>query len=95
MRDRVEVVVAGRDRPSGRSDVVVLDPDAVMGDGWLDKLRRCASSDPRIGTVVPWCESTLLPARIRGPEQSGGAANHESSRGSGRHRSETETEVAA
>jgi len=62
MRDRVEVVVAGRDRASGRSDVVMLDPDAVMGDGWLDKLTRCAASDPRVGTVVPWCASTLLPA---------------------------------
>jgi glycosyltransferase involved in cell wall biosynthesis len=62
MADRVEVVVAGRDTPSGRHDTVLLDADAVTGEGWLDKLRRCAYSDERIGTAVPWNAGTLLPA---------------------------------
>jgi glycosyltransferase involved in cell wall biosynthesis len=62
MAERVEVVVAGRDRPSGRHDVVVLDADAIVGEGCIDKLRRCADADERIGTVVPWHAGSLLPA---------------------------------
>jgi glycosyltransferase involved in cell wall biosynthesis len=62
MAERVEVVVAGRDRPSGRHDVVVLDADAIVGQGCIDKLRRCADSDERIGIAVPWHAGSLLPA---------------------------------
>lgn len=61
MPERIEVVVAGRDKPSGRHDVVVLDPDAVIDDGCLDKFRRCAASDARIGAIVPWSPQTLAP----------------------------------
>ena len=59
MAERVEVVVAGRDKPSGRRDVIVLDPGAVMGDACYEKLRRCAASDERFGTVVPWSAAPL------------------------------------
>ena len=59
MAERIEVVVAGRDKASGRHDVVLLDADAVAGDGWLERIRRCAASDARIGTIVPWSEATL------------------------------------
>jgi glycosyltransferase involved in cell wall biosynthesis len=62
MAERVEVVVAGRDRPSGRHDVVMLDADAIVGEGCIEKLRRGAASDERIGTVVPWHAESLLPA---------------------------------
>jgi glycosyltransferase involved in cell wall biosynthesis len=61
MAERVEVVVAGRDKASGRHDVVLLDRDATVGDACFDKLRRCAAADARIGTVVPWSARTLVP----------------------------------
>ena len=61
MAERVEVVVAGRDEPSGRNDVVLLDASAVIGDECFERLRRCAASDARIGTVVPWSAGYLAP----------------------------------
>ena len=61
MAERVEVVVAGRDEPSGRNDVVLLDASAVIGDECFERLRRCAASDARIGTVVPWSAGHLAP----------------------------------
>ncbi|MFO1305836.1 MAG: glycosyltransferase [Burkholderiales bacterium] len=61
MPDRIEVVVAGRDRASGRRDVAVIEPDAVVDERCIEKLQRCASSDPGIGTAVPWTAQTLAP----------------------------------
>jgi glycosyltransferase involved in cell wall biosynthesis len=61
MAERFEIVVAGRDKASGRRDVIVLDADAVAGEQCFEKLRRCAASDARIGTVVPWSAQTLAP----------------------------------
>ena len=61
MDDRVEIVVPGRDKASGRHDVVLLDPEATVGDACFEKLRRCAAADARIGTVVPWSARTLVP----------------------------------
>ena len=37
-------------------DVVVLDPQVRVTRGWLHKLRRCAASDPRIGTLAPFVD---------------------------------------
>jgi GT2 family glycosyltransferase/SAM-dependent methyltransferase/glycosyltransferase involved in cell wall biosynthesis len=37
-----------------RNDVVLLNSDTVVTRGWLDKLRRCAASDRRIGTITPF-----------------------------------------
>src|SRR4030095_14305749 len=61
MAERVEIVIAGRDKASGRHDVIVLDAGAVCRDECLEKLRRCAASDTQIGTVVPWSAATLAP----------------------------------
>lgn len=61
MPERIEVVVAGRDKASGWHDVIVMDPDAVIDDRCIDKFRRCAASDARIGAVVPWSPQTLAP----------------------------------
>jgi len=61
MPERIEVVVAGRDKPSGRHDVIVMDPDAVIDDRCIDKFRRCAASDARVGAAVPWSPQTLAP----------------------------------
>ena len=61
MADRVEVVVAGRDEPSGRNDVVVHEAGVAISDALMEKLRRCAASDARIGAVVPWSTQLLAP----------------------------------
>ena len=36
------------------NDVVLLDAATLVTAGWLDKMRRCAASDSRIGTVTPF-----------------------------------------
>lgn len=35
-------------------DVVLLNSDTVPTKGWLEGLRRCLQSDPRIATATPW-----------------------------------------
>lgn len=40
-------------RLASGSDVVLLNSDTEVYDGWLDRLRAAASSAPRIGTVTP------------------------------------------
>lgn len=35
-------------------DVVLLNSDTVVTQGWLDALRRCAASSPHIGTITPF-----------------------------------------
>jgi GT2 family glycosyltransferase len=35
-------------------DVVLLNSDTRVTVGWLERLERCARSDPRIGTVTPF-----------------------------------------
>ena len=36
------------------NDVLLLDPDTIVTHGWLDKMSRCAASDPTIGTITPF-----------------------------------------
>ena len=47
----------------GSGDVVVLDSHAQPAQGWLEKMIRCAASDPRIGTVAAWPHSGADPVR--------------------------------
>lgn len=35
-------------------DVVLLNSDTQVTNGWLERLQRCARSDPAIGTVTPF-----------------------------------------
>jgi len=42
------------------SDVVLLNSDTQVTRGWLDKLSRCASSDPRIGTITPFSNNAEI-----------------------------------
>lgn len=42
----------GMERAAG--DVVLLNSDTVPTKGWLEGLRRCLRSDPRIATATPW-----------------------------------------
>ncbi len=39
---------------AGRSDVVIVNADAVIQDNWLDKLVHIAESEPNIATVTPF-----------------------------------------
>jgi GT2 family glycosyltransferase/glycosyltransferase involved in cell wall biosynthesis len=42
------------------ADVVLLNSDAIVTRGWLDKLARCAASDARIGTVTPFSNNAEI-----------------------------------
>ena len=41
-------------RDADGDDIVLLKPDAVATTGWLQRLARCASSEQRSATIVPW-----------------------------------------
>jgi GT2 family glycosyltransferase/glycosyltransferase involved in cell wall biosynthesis len=42
------------------ADVVLLNSDTVVTRGWLDKLVRCAASDPRVGTITPFSNNAEI-----------------------------------
>jgi len=42
------------------ADVVLLNSDTAVTRGWLDKLVRCAASDPRIGTITPFSNNAEI-----------------------------------
>ena len=41
-------------------DVVLLNSDTEVHGDWLDRLRRCAYSDPQIGTVTPFSNNATI-----------------------------------
>lgn len=41
-------------------DVVLLNSDTIVTRGWLDKLARCARSDPRIATITPFSNNAEI-----------------------------------
>ena len=41
-------------------DVLLLNSDTIVTAGWLEKIRRCADSDPRIGTVTPFSNNAEI-----------------------------------
>ena len=43
-----------------RNDVVLLNSDTLVTHGWVDKLRRCAASDPSIGTATPFSNNAEI-----------------------------------
>ena len=61
-------------RLAGRRDVLLLNSDTEVADGWIDRLRHAADSGSRVGTVTPFsnnaticsfpnfCEANALPA---------------------------------
>lgn len=67
----------------GQNDVILLNSDTVVTSGWLEKIRRCAASDPQIGTITPFsnnaeicsfpgfCQNNALP-----PDMSAEDVNH-------------------
>ena len=44
----------------GQNDVVLLNSDTIVTAGWLEKLCRCADSDPRIGTITPFSNNAEI-----------------------------------
>jgi len=44
----------------GRNDVILLNSDTIVTAGWLEKLRRCAASDPHIGTITPFSNNAEI-----------------------------------
>src|SRR5262249_39068630 len=42
------------------ADVVLLNSDTIVTQGWLDKLVRCAESDPMIGTITPFSNNAEI-----------------------------------
>src|SRR5450755_3891053 len=42
------------------ADVVLLNSDTIVTRGWLDKLTRCAQSDPTIGTITPFSNNAEI-----------------------------------
>jgi GT2 family glycosyltransferase len=54
------VATVNRGMAYGRNDVVLLNSDTVVTDAWLDKLRRCADSDTRIGTITPFSNNAEI-----------------------------------
>ena len=47
-----------RSRPG--ADIVLLNSDTRVTRGWLEKLSRCAESDPRIGTITPFSNNAEI-----------------------------------
>ena len=41
-------------------DVVLLNSDTEVNGDWLDRLRRCAYSDPQVGTVTPFSNNATI-----------------------------------
>jgi GT2 family glycosyltransferase len=44
----------------GQNDVILLNSDTVVTSGWLEKIRRCAASDPQIGTITPFSSNAEI-----------------------------------
>jgi GT2 family glycosyltransferase/glycosyltransferase involved in cell wall biosynthesis len=57
-RGFVESVNAGIE--AGDHDVVLLNSDTLVFDGWLDRLAACAYSDQRTGTVTPFSNNATI-----------------------------------
>jgi O-antigen biosynthesis protein len=51
---------ANRGIALSESDIVLLNSDTIVTAGWLDALRRCAASDPRIATVTPFSNNAEI-----------------------------------
>jgi glycosyltransferase involved in cell wall biosynthesis len=45
---------------AGENDVVLLNSDTLVFDGWLDRLAACAYSEQRTGTVTPFSNNATI-----------------------------------
>lgn len=63
-RNRGFVHAANRGVAAAEGDIVLLNTDTIVTEGWLEALGRCLASDPAIATATPWsnnAEITSLP----------------------------------
>ncbi len=51
---------ANRGMTHSRDDVILLNSDTIVTRGWTDAFRRCAASDPRIGTITPFSSNAEI-----------------------------------
>ena len=51
---------ANRGMTRSRADIVLLNSDTIVTEGWLDALCRCAASDPTIGTATPFSNNAEI-----------------------------------
>src|SRR5699024_146988 len=54
------VATANRCMSVGEDDIVLLNSDTLVTKNWLSKLKRCADSDPRIGTITPFSNNAEI-----------------------------------
>lgn len=54
------VHAANRGVSETRGDIVLLNSDTVVSDGWLESLERCLASDPSIATATPWSNNAEI-----------------------------------
>ena len=54
------VGTANRGIAGSRADVVLLNSDTIVTGDWLQAFRRCAASDPRIGTITPFSNNAEI-----------------------------------
>ena len=58
-RGFVRAVNAGMALHEGR-DVLLLNSDTEVGDGWLDRIAACGARDARAGTVTPFSNNATI-----------------------------------
>ena len=51
---------ANRGMTQSRHDVILLNSDTLVTRGWVEAMRRCAASDPRIGTITPFSSNAEI-----------------------------------
>ncbi|WP_231910526.1 glycosyltransferase [Candidatus Nitrosoglobus terrae] len=54
------VATANRGMKVSKNDVVLLNSDTLVTQNWLGKLKRCADSDPKIGTITPFSNNAEI-----------------------------------
>ena len=54
------VATANRGFALSRADVVLLNSDTTVTQGWLDTLLHCAATDVRIGTITPFSNNAEI-----------------------------------
>ncbi len=54
------VATVNRGMASSTQDVVLLNSDTVVTQGWLARLARAAASDPRVATVTPFSNNAEI-----------------------------------
>jgi len=51
---------ANRGMQLSRADVILLNSDTIVAEGWLDAIMHCAATDARIGTITPFSNNAEI-----------------------------------